>query len=250
MNNLTPAITPHLLHAPSVMKRHYSNLTPTVNPRPLYAPSVMNNLTPAVTPYLLHAPSVMKRHHSSLTPAVTPAVTPRPLHAPSVRTAPATAIANVEGAVVEVVDDLCSYIEANQHFVNAGQVKFLEKHGRDGLSQRFLTGMPTLLKIVAGQDHGVDYYAIAALAKDPSCTPDKNYVGSYFLLPAYGGETADWNGMRARAGQTSLAPTICAELQQPNDGRGRQSRTAIFATPVRSGSREKGFGQTERPARM
>ncbi|THX96274.1 hypothetical protein D6D03_08852 [Aureobasidium pullulans] len=47
-----------------------------------------------------------------------------------------------------------------------------------------------------------------------------------------------------------LAPTISVELQQPNDGRGRQSRTAMSATPVRSGSREKGFGQTERPARM
>ena len=47
-----------------------------------------------------------------------------------------------------------------------------------------------------------------------------------------------------------LAPTFCAELQQPNDGRGRQSRTAMFATPVRSGSRETEFGQTERPARM
>ncbi|KAL2027102.1 hypothetical protein VTO58DRAFT_111193 [Aureobasidium pullulans] len=219
--------------------RHHSNIVPDTKRH-------HSSLTPAVTPRPLHAPSVMKQHHSNLTPAVTP----RPLHAPSVRTAPATAIANVEGAVVEVVDDLCSYIETNQHFVNAGQVKLLEKHGRDGLSQRFLTGMPTLLKIVAGQDHGVDYYAIAALAKDPSCTPDKNYVGSYFLLPAYGGETADWNGMRARAGQTSLAPTICAELQQPNDGRGRQSRTAMFATPVRSGSRETEFGQTERPARI
>ncbi|THZ10162.1 hypothetical protein D6C95_00755 [Aureobasidium pullulans] len=194
--------------------RHHSNIVPDTKRH-------HSSLTPAVTPRPLHAPSVMKQHHSNLTPAVTP----RPLHAPSVRTAPATAIANVEGAVVEVVDDLCSYIETNQNFVNAGQ-------------------------IVAGQDHGVDYYAIAALAKDPSCTPDKNYVGSYFLLPAYGGETADWNGMRARAGQTSLAPTICAELQQPNDGRGRQSRTAMFATPVRSGSRETEFGQTERPARM
>ncbi|THW64787.1 hypothetical protein D6D04_06015 [Aureobasidium pullulans] len=47
-----------------------------------------------------------------------------------------------------------------------------------------------------------------------------------------------------------LAPTISVELQQPNDGRGRQSRTAMSATPVRSGSREKGFGQTERPAKM
>lgn len=41
-------------------------------------------------------------------------------------------------------------------------------------------------------------------------------------LPVHGGETADWNGMRARAGQTSLAPTICAESLQHNDGSSRQ----------------------------
>lgn len=56
------------------------------------------------------------------------------------------------------------------------------------------------------------------------------------------------NGPHAK--RVCLAPTVSVESQQPNDGRGRQSRTAMSAPPVRSGSRETEFGQTECPARM
>ncbi|KAG9962265.1 hypothetical protein KCU61_g4844, partial [Aureobasidium melanogenum] len=86
-----------------------------------------------------------------------------------------------EDAITDVVNDLSQYISRNKNYVNHGQVKLLEKHGALGLRERILRGMPTALKNVLGQESGIDYYELAALENHPTCKPDKNHVGSYFV---------------------------------------------------------------------
>ncbi|KAG9590253.1 hypothetical protein KCU77_g7960, partial [Aureobasidium melanogenum] len=119
-----------------------------------------------------------------------------------------------EAAAADVINDLCAFIKENKHIVNSGQTKLLQTHGNDGLIQRYLKGIPTPLKVIAGEEGGIDYYKVAALENDPACWPDKKHVGSYFLggtpirppvkalldLPAYGGETAETGGMKVRTG--------------------------------------------------
>lgn len=121
------------------------------------------------------------------------------------------AIQRTDEAIVEVVHDLCNYIDHNSGDVHEGQTNLVQNHGCEVLAARFIKGCPRPLKAVIGKQGGIDYYELANLADDPDCRPDNQACGSYFFggvpmqpqgtpkpLPAHCGETANAKGMRSR----------------------------------------------------
>ncbi|KAH0288519.1 hypothetical protein M436DRAFT_60588 [Aureobasidium namibiae CBS 147.97] len=123
----------------------------------------------------------------------------------------ARAIARTEEAIIEVVQDLCGYVDRNKDSVHTGQTQLVEVHGAEVLATRYIEGCPVPLKATLGQEGGIDYFALADLHDDPECKPDSHHCGSYFFggvpkhtqlqprsLPIHCGETANASGMRQR----------------------------------------------------